>query len=235
MMRMNSQNILFFQLNELYEEKVKKLRSNSIKKSAEVLENRNQLKIQLNLLNDTFRNLFIEEANLQKRKSNIIEIQNQIEEMQEIKNFEDQQIQKGKDIGKRQKQRYLEEFEQKKNDKSNLEKQINKLNYHKDILAEEKNRNIQEQNEIKEKIKSANNQIISIIIKLKNISQKIEDIAMNNNHQKIEDEYFDSLMDIMGDIGLTNEEEKRNLKNIKENIRNFKEVIQLKKGDFMNV
>ena len=155
--------------------------------------------------------------------------------MQEIKNFEDQQIQKGKDIGKRQKQRYLEEFEQKKNDKSNLEKQINKLNYHKDILAEEKNRNIQEQNEIKEKIKSANNQIISIIIKLKNISQKIEDIAMNNNHQKIEDEYFDSLMDIMGDIGLTNEEEKRNLKNIKENIRNFKEVIQLKKGDFMNV
>ena len=81
----------FFQLNELYEEKVKKLRPNSIKKSAEVLENRNQLKIQVNLLNDTFRNLLIEEANLQKRKNNIIEIQNQIEEIQkEIKNFEDQ-------------------------------------------------------------------------------------------------------------------------------------------------
>ena len=79
-------------------------------------------------MNDTFGNLLIEQANLQEKEKNIIEIQKQIKEMQkEIKNFEDQHIQEGKDIGGRQKQRYLEEFEQKKYDKSNLEKQNNKF------------------------------------------------------------------------------------------------------------
>ena len=58
---------------------------------------------------------------------------------------------------------------------------------------------------------------------------------MNNNHQKIEDEYFDYLKDLMGEIGLIDKEQQRKLKNMKENIRNFEEVIQLKEGDFMNV
>ena len=295
----------FSQLNELYDEKVKKLRPKSIKKCAEVLENRCQLKIQVNLLSDTFQNLLMEQANLQEKEKSIIETQKQIEEMQkkirnvenqsktlkpgelekkleELNNeindklnnlnseiiveyinsceysnyhtythcdscernchdycdcwgnglgrckrfnlgiFEDkkcdecgclkekhridnyhwvkktvntkkdntQKIQEEKDRGEIQKQKYLEEIDRKKNAKTNLEKQINDLNDHKKVLEEEQNKNIKEQNEIKGKIKNTSNQITYIIIRLQNISQKIEDIAMNNNHLKTQDEYI---------------------------------------------
>ena len=67
----------FSQLNELYEEKVKKLRQKSIKKFAKVLINRGQLKIQVNLLSNTFQNLLMEQANLQEKEKNIIEVQKQ--------------------------------------------------------------------------------------------------------------------------------------------------------------
>lgn len=56
----------FKQINELYENKVKKLRPKNIKKYAEVLETRNELKIQINSLNITFQNLLIEQENLKK-------------------------------------------------------------------------------------------------------------------------------------------------------------------------
>ena len=307
----------FSQLNELYEEKVKKLRPKSIKKSAEVLENRCQLKIQVNLLSDTFQNLLMERTNLQEKEKKIIEVQKQIEEIQKkIRNFEnqskilkpgdlekkseelnneindklsnlnnetiveyitsreysddhtythcdscernchdycdcignslgrckrfnwgifedkkcdecgclkekhkidhyhwikksvntkknnDQKIQEEKDKGERQKQKYMEEINRKKNAQSNFDNQINELNYHKDILIEEKNKYIQEQNEIKEKIKNTENQITFIIIKIQNISQKLDDIAMNNKHLKIQDEYIGFLMYKMKQIGL---------------------------------
>lgn len=340
----------FSQLNEFYEEKVKKLRPKSIKKCAEVLINRGQLKIQVNLLSDTFQNLLMEQANLQEKEKHIIEVQKQIEEMQKkIRNFEDQsknlkpgelekkleelnqeindklsnlnnetiveyvsscepsnyyiythcdscernchdycdcfgnsfgrckrftwgifddkkcdecgclkekhkidnyhwikksvntkknndqQIQEEKDRGERQKQKYMEEINRKKNAKTSLEQKINELNDHKDVLEEEKEKYIKEQNEIKEKIKYTQNQITFIIIKLKNISQKLDDIAMNNKHLKTQDEYIDSLAVKMEQIGLKDEEQKRELKNIKENIRIFKEINQFKENDFMNL
>ena len=78
----------------------------------------------------------------------------------------------------------MEEINRKKNAKFSLERQINELNYNKNILIEEQKNNIKEHNEIKEKIKNISNQITYIIIKLQNISHKIDDIAMNNSHLK---------------------------------------------------
>ena len=340
----------FSQLNELYDEKVKKLRPKSIKKCAEVLENRCQLKIQVNLLSDTFQNLLMEQANLQEKEKSIIETQKQIEEMQkkirnvenqsktlkpgelekkleELNNeindklnnlnseiiveyinsceysnyhtythcdscernchdycdcwgnglgrckrfnlgiFEDkkcdecgclkekhridnyhwvkksvntkkdntQKIQEEKDRGEMQKQKYLEEIDRKKNAKTNLEKQINDLNDHKKVLEEEQNKNIKEQNEIKGKIKNTSNQITYIIIRLQNISQKIEDIAMNNNHLKTQDEYIDSLKDKMDQIGMNDEQQKNNLKKMKEDIKIFREINELKEDEVMKL
>ena len=96
------------------------------------------------------------------------------------------------------------------------------INYH---------RNIKKQNEIKEKIKSKKNQIISIIIKLQNISRKLEGIAINNNLLKIELEYLDSLIDIIdiGGIGLNYKKLKNKLKMLKENINCLEKSINLKK------
>jgi len=131
----------------------------------------------------------------------------------------------------KEKEKYLEEINQKKNDKSNFEELI----HNKNILMEEKNKTIKEINEIKEKIKNISNQITYIIIKLKNISQKMEDITMNRSHLKTIDEYIDSLKDKMEEIGLKDEEQKRDLKKMKENIKNFKEVNQLKEDEMMNL
>ena len=109
---------------------------------------------------------------------------------------------------KEEKERFLEEINQKKNDKSNFEE----LNYNKNILAKEKNIKIKEQIEIKKKIKNINNQITCIIIKLKHISQKIEEITMNRSHLKTIDEIIDSLKDKMEQIGLKNENKIKTLK-----------------------
>jgi len=61
---------------------VKKLKPKSIKKCADVVTNIVQLKIQVNLLSNTFQNLLMEQANFQEKEKNIIEVQKQIEEMQ---------------------------------------------------------------------------------------------------------------------------------------------------------
>lgn len=77
------------QLKELYEEKVKKLRPKGVKKSAEVLETRKELKIQVNLLSDTYQNLLMEQMNLQEKEKVIDDISKKIEEMEKrIKTFE---------------------------------------------------------------------------------------------------------------------------------------------------
>ena len=129
----------------------------------------------------------------------------------------------------------MEEIDRKKNAKTNLEKQINDLNDHKKVLEEEQNKNIKEQNEIKEKIKNTSNQITYIIIRLQNISQKIEDFAMNNNHLKTQDKYIDSLKDKMDQIGMNDEQQKNNLKKMKENIKIFREVNELKEDEVMSL
>ena len=126
-------------------------------------------------------------------------------------------------------------MEQKKDAKSNLQRQINELNINKNILLEEQKKNIQEQEQIKKEINNKSNQITYIIIKLKHISQKIEDIAMNNSHLKTQDEYIDSLKDKMEQIGLKDEEQKKDLKRMKENIKIFREVNQLKEEEVMSL
>lgn len=73
----------FSQLNELYEEKIKKLKPKSIKKSAEVLQARNELKIQVNVLIKNLENLLIEQQNLKEKEKVIKEINNKIKNIEE--------------------------------------------------------------------------------------------------------------------------------------------------------
>ncbi len=54
----------FSQLNEFYEEKVKKLPPKDIKQTAEVLNDRKQLTIQVNQLNKRFQELLVQQENL---------------------------------------------------------------------------------------------------------------------------------------------------------------------------
>ena len=334
----------FRQLKELYEEKVKKLKPKSVKKCAEVLETRKDLKVQVNLLSDTFERLLMQQANLQEKDKVINDISQKIDAMEtkiknfdeESKNLNDAQLEQrlrelnedlnerldnlnneteieyinsceyagddyyynhcnncernchdycdciGKSLGRctkfswgtygligeknceechcskdshkidhyrwtkktrnkkkdnadkieqekqrnqQEKNRYLEEINRKKNAKSNLEKQINELSFNKNKLLEQKNNNIKDKHETEKLIQTISNQITFIIIKLKTISQKINDIAMNNNSLKTEDEYIDSLRDKMEELGIKDEEQMTGLDKIKENKRIFREEI----------
>ena len=60
---------------------------------------------------------------------------------------------------------------------------------------------------------------------MKNLKEKIDDIAMNNNSLKTEDEYIDSLRDKMEELGIKDEEQMTGLDKIKENNRIFREEI----------
>ena len=58
----------FSQLNEFYEEKVKKLLPKSTKRSADILNERTELKIQANILKTTYKDLLNEQSNLKSKE-----------------------------------------------------------------------------------------------------------------------------------------------------------------------
>ena len=82
-------NYSFEKAKELYNVKVKKLRRKGIKKSAEVLNTRMELKVQVENLNDTFTNLLVEQDNLQEKEKNITITSEKIRMMEDkIKDLE---------------------------------------------------------------------------------------------------------------------------------------------------
>ena len=100
-------------------------------------------------------------------------------------------------------------------------------------MDQEKTKNINDRNEIQKKISDTKNLITLIIIRLKNISNKINDIAMNNNHLKTEEEYIDNLESNMKEIGIEDNEQKRFLKEQKDLIKVFRETNKLDDEELM--
>ena len=343
----------FSQIKELYEEKVKKLRPKSIKKCAEVLKTRNELKIQVNLLNHIFENLLIEQTNLKEKNKSVEKILNKISQMEEkIRDFEEkskklnpkeveEKIQKlnkelndridnlnneteeiikkdleydennththcqdckenchdpcdcyqiknykmlslckilpwsiqnqgckkcgcpvkshkvdnyhyvtnrvnekknNEDLIKEEKEKNEKKRNElktkltlKKNEKNTLISHLEELNNNKSKLLDEKSKNLDERNEIEKKINNITHQIIFILIKLQNITEKISFIAMNINYIQREDEYIDFLKQKMDNIGIKDEEQEKNLDDIKRMNNTLLEVNKLKKEDLLNL
>ena len=317
----------FEQMKTLYEKKIKKLPSKEIKNSAEVLKNRVILRPKLELLNETFMNLMMEQGNLQLKIKDLAEISIKISDMENrIKMFENDartldpealerkmkelnddlnnklsnlcneneekfinsceydkdenyhthcdkcernchnicdcnfrfagrckiytfgiigekkceichcpkschrndyyhwvkkricikkdnssQIEEERRRNEVEKQRYLEELNQKRSNKNKINSQIDELNFNKKKLEEKKLKNIQEKNEIVIKIGKTSNKITFIIMQLKNISDKIDMLAMNKNNIKTEDEYIESLGVQMEEIGFKDEEQRQQI------------------------
>ncbi len=74
----------FSELNDFYEEKVKKLPPKDIKQSSEVLNERKELSIQVNKLTETFKDLLVKQENLNKKDKAIEE---DMKKITEIENF----------------------------------------------------------------------------------------------------------------------------------------------------
>lgn len=338
----------FKSLCDFYENKVTKLRPKCIKKCAEILETRNEYRIQVNQLTGIFQNLIVEEENLKNKENKINEVKKKLQDMelkikeimndmkklspkeQEKKLYElnNDLVRKINDLNnqfiiekyktlvisnnsslttfcsvcaknchencdcnfnsfgrcikfsfwqkkcevcgclkkdhkqdhykyvvksmkikkdtnseqlKEQKKVEVEKklvqdiIDEKEKEKSELEKQKQELNNYKNILRKEKQKNEDEKKEIEEKISIINKKIFFIITRLHSCYQKINDIAMNNNHLKTEDEYIDSLKDNMIEIGIEDKEQIEKLKQIKENNRIFRESIKLNEKDLINL
>ena len=116
-----------------------------------------------------------------------------------------------------------------------IEFEKEKLNNNINGLLNEKKRIEKEQKEIHEKIENIKKQILFIIIKLQTLSEKINVIAMNNNHTKTEDEYIDSLKDNMDGIGYKDDEQINKLNEIKKNNKILRESMKLDKEELMKL
>ena len=102
-------------------------------------------------------------------------------------------------------------------------------------MEDQKKKYLKERNIISEKINQINKSIIVVIYKLQSYYQKINDIAMNNNFIKTEDEYIDSLKSNIEQIGYDDSEQIKILNKIKEDNKIFQEAIKLKKDDLINL
>ena len=335
---------------ELYEKKIMKLRPKGIKKSSEVLNSRNELRIEVNKLNNHFQDLLIEQDNLQRKEKTINQVNDKINEMEiNIAKLErDMEKKKPRELGRelrilneelnaklinlknltetktirelkkdkinnlkyticdnckmnchepcdcflqafgrckiynfwgekkcekcgckkeahtqdyykyfselvtmnkntdeeqkkeqiqyeRKKKEYLDRMNKNYSEQNSLEKQKNELTYYKNQLLEEKSKNLKEKIKIENKIGDINIEILFIIYNLQKISEKINDLAMNNSHLKTEDEYIDDMINKMDKLNLNEKEKMDKIKQIKKNNETFKSVVKLDRNELLKL
>ena len=88
-----------------------------------------------------------------------------------------------------------------KNEKKILEKELNNFKNEKNQLENQKCYYINNKESIKENIKQKDKNIILIILDLLKIYNRIKNIAMNPNHEDIENEYVEESIQRLEDIG----------------------------------
>ena len=110
------------QLCQLYEEKIKRLFPKDTKDSGQVVNNREKLKIEVNNLNTTFKNLTIEQSNLKEKEKLVMEVDLKLNKIQtQIQNLEDKKNKIDKNNIKAYEEelkKFNEEFNQKMNELS---------------------------------------------------------------------------------------------------------------------
>ena len=111
---------------------------------------------------------------------------------------------------------------------ADLEKSIKELNKKKEM-------NIQQKAEIEKKVKEINNDILVIIVRLQSTSQRISDLAMNNNYIQKDNEYIDSLIDKYTEVYGSDNEKVKELEEMKKYNERFMKTIKLKKEELFNL
>ena len=121
------------------------------------------------------------------------------------------------------------------NEKNSLKRRLNELEFHKEDLKREKEKNERDRKNVEDQVNKINNNMIIIIIKLQNLSEKLNDIAMNHHHIKNEEEYINSLQDQMKETGLKDEEQEQLMKDIKDGNEYIKKTLTIPKEDLLGL
>ena len=103
------------------------------------------------------------------------------------------------------------------------------MEYNRKLLLEEKKNNIKEKRKIQKRINEINGEVLFTILKIQSLNEKVNEIAMNNNHIKNEEQYIDDLLDKMDKMNIKDKAQIENIKKIKETNRIIKEALALDK------
>ena len=120
-------------------------------------------------------------------------------------------------------------------EKNSLKRQLNELEFHKEDLKREKEKNERDRKNVEDQVNKINNNMVIIIMKLQNLSEKLNDIAMNHHHIKNEEEYINSLQDQMKETGLKDEEQEQLMKDIKDGNEYIKKTLTIPKEDLLGL
>ena len=120
----------------------------------------------------------------------------------------------------------INEYNERMNEKNQRQNELNELYNQKSQLNSQKNSYINDLNIANENIKTKINNLKSIVINLMKISQKISNIAMNQYHYDIENEYIETLIAQMMETNDKNDQIE-NLKENKKYIQIFQELNKL--------
>ena len=119
--------------------------------------------------------------------------------------------------------------------KTNIERIVTSLKNNIDELTQKKKLNIEEKKEIENKIKDTNNKIIIIIVRLQESSQRLDDLAMNNNYIKKDNEYIDSLIDKYTEVYGNDNEKIKELEEMKKYNERFQKTVKIDKEELFKL
>ena len=152
-----------------------------------------------------------------------------------IKAIDSDEINKTKLEKERKEQELKENIREENAKKTNIEKMIDNLQKNVEKLKSDKEKNVKKKEEIEKKIKETNKSILIIIIRLQSISQRISDLAMNNNYIQRDNEYIDSLIDKYTEVYGSNSENVKELEAMKKQNEKFQKATSLKKEEIFNM
>ena len=138
-----------------------------------------------------------------------------VEEYERVKVDNYYEIQEEKKYYQRRKDNAYDEYYRKKNEKEKCERELNNLNEEKNELNNLISDYISKKQNVYENISNLNKDITNEIVELIHISKKIKDSAMNEHHIEIENEYINSLIERINQIGIKNDTEIEKLKEFK--------------------
>ena len=137
------------------------------------------------------------------------------------------------EIDKAKKEKEMREEELKRG----INETNNQMTYIQQIIADlEKSINeLNKKKEIEKKVKETNNDILVIIVRLQSTSQRISDLAMNNNYIQKDNEYIDSLIDKYTEVYGSDNEKVKELEEMKKYNERFMKTVKLKKEELFNL
>ena len=122
---------------------------------------------------------------------------------------------------------------EKKKEKDNLQNELNDLYNQKNELNNKKNNYINDKEKINQKIETINKDITLTILELLNISYKINNFAMNQFHLEIENEYIDTLISRIEEIGYKDDKQIKQLKEFRKYNKIYQELKDTSEEDLI--